>query len=295
MQAPLHYLRRGAELRCYTSIVSVFEQDAGWDTRVTICASVKVRDGLVLATDSMSQVTGADASGRVEVLQTYSNARKLFQVGSLPMGVTSYGTGNVGNRSIQGLMSDFQQRGELATGVKEVTESLFDFFKVAYEVEFASLPMEQRPALGFFVAGYSEGNAFAEEWEFLFPVDPSPQPVRPENGFGSSWRGIDSPFTRLYKGFDPYIPQALRDAGLDDGVIGQVMDFVRKFESVVVYDGMPVQDAINFAAYMLRTTIGYDFFQIGPPSCGGPLQVAIILPNDGFRWVEKSEFFIDNV
>ena len=124
-------------------------------------------------------------------------------------------------------------------------------------------------------------------------MDAGPQPVRPDNGFGSSWRGIDSPFTRLYKGLDPYIPQALSDAGLDDEVIGRVMEVMRTFESVDVYDGMPVQHAINFAAYMLRTTIGYDFFQIGPPSCGGPLQLAIILPNDGFRWVERPEFFID--
>ena len=260
---------------------------------MTICTSVKVRDGLVLGTDSMSQITGANASGQVEVLQTYSNARKLFQVGRLPIGVMSYGTGNIGNRSIQGLMSDFQRREEAEGGVKAVAESLFSFFKVVYEAQFSSLPAEQRPSLGFYVAGYSEGKAFAEEWEFLFPVDNEVPPVRPDTEFGSSWRGIHAPISRLYKGFDPYIPQALSAAGLGDDLIERVIDVMREFESTVVYAGMPVQDAINFTAYILRTTIGYDFFQVGPPSCGGPLQVAVILPNDGFRWVEKPEFYVN--
>jgi predicted proteasome-type protease len=31
---------------------------------VTICVSVKVRDGLVLGTDSMAQISAADADGR---------------------------------------------------------------------------------------------------------------------------------------------------------------------------------------------------------------------------------------
>src|SRR3712207_6255119 len=141
----------------------------------------------------MSQITGPGADGQIQLLQTYGNARKLFQVGSLPIGVTSYGVGNVGNRSIQGLMGDFQRQARPERGVKEVAEALFDFFKGVYEAEFASLAVEQRPTLGFFVAGYSEQKVFAEEWEFLLPVDSAPQPVRPETGFGSSWRGIDSP------------------------------------------------------------------------------------------------------
>ena len=56
---------------------------------------------------------------------------------------------------------------------------------------------------------------------------------------------------------------------------------------------MPVQDAINFAVYVLRTTIGLANFEIGPPSCGGPLQVAIILPETGFEWVENPRFYVE--
>jgi hypothetical protein len=261
---------------------------------LTICVSIKVRDGLVLATDSMSQITGASASGQVEVWQTYTNARKLFQVGDLPMGVMTYGAGNIGDKSIQGLVNDFQQE-KPGTTVEEVAVSLFAFINDAYEAYHGSSPPEQRPGLGLYVAGYSGQKGFAEEWEFYLPVDQKPLAVRPETTFGSSWRGIEGPISRLYKGCDPYIWHALDAAGLESGVIDKVMEVVQGFEAQIVYAGMPVQDAINLAAYLLRTTIGYDFFQIGVPSCGGPLQVGVILPDEGFRWVEKPGFFVDTM
>jgi hypothetical protein len=60
-------------------------------------------------------------------------------------------------------------------------------------------------------------------------------------------------------------------------------------EAVAIYDGMPVQDAINFAAYILRVTIGFTEFSVGPSACGGPIQLATILPDQGFRWIEEPD------
>ena len=50
---------------------------------------------------------------------------------------------------------------------------------------------------------------------------------------------------------------------------------------------MPVQDAINFATYILDTTIGAVRFAPGVAPCGGPLQVAAVIPDEGFHWVAK--------
>ncbi len=262
---------------------------------MTICASVKVRDGLVLATDSMSQIQGQVAEGQVAVLKNYSNARKLFQVRDMTVGAMSYGAGNIGNRSIQGLVNEFSSlANKPKSGVMEVSKSLFSFFKSAYDGAFSQLQLEEQPALGFYVAGYTKGTPFPEEWEFLLPRDSEPQPVRPREVFGASWRGIEVPFTRLYKGYDPRLPQMLNDAGISDEVVQKFLDIAVQVESPVVYDGMPVQDAINFAVYILRTTIGLANAEIGPPSCGGPLQVATILPENGFEWVAKPEFHVES-
>lgn len=130
---------------------------------MTICASVKVRDGLVLATDSMTQIQARDpVTGAVGVVKTYSNARKLFHVDELPIGVMSYGVGNFGKRSIQGFMREFNPSPD--DSVKGVTEALFHFIKAPYDSEYGSLRPDQQPVLGFFVAGYSKGKVFADEW-----------------------------------------------------------------------------------------------------------------------------------
>ncbi len=98
---------------------------------MTICASVKVRDGLVLATDSMSTIQGQVDGGQVAVLKNYSNARKLFQIGDMNIGAMSYGAGNIGNRSIQGLMTEFNGSGNKPkAGVMGGYERPLLFFQV---------------------------------------------------------------------------------------------------------------------------------------------------------------------
>jgi len=165
--------------------------------------------------------------------------------------------------------------------VETVSKKLFEFFAKAYSDEFGDTP---GAPLGFFVAGYTSGQPFPEEWEFLLPGDQGPLRVRPPDQFGASWRGTDLPFTRLYKGYDPRAIEELRKSGVSEEIINET---VKKFESPVAYNGMPVQDAVNFAIFILQTTIGLASFELGSPSCGGPLQIATILPETGFEWVKE--------
>lgn len=251
---------------------------------MTIVASVKVRDGLILATDSMSHVHGTAPDGSQQFLKAYENARKLFQVGGLPIGVMSYGLGNVGQRSIEGLMLDFGGRIGNRRRVEAVTQALFDFVSKQYKGVFRGV--SEPPPLGFYVAGYSPREPFPEEREFLLPVDCTPGAARAKNIFGASWRGIDFPFTRLWKGYDPRLAERLQQKGMS---VAEIEQLTGDLEAPVVYDGMPVQDAINFATYILTATIGYTGFSIGVPACGGPLQVATVLADRGFEWVARPD------
>jgi hypothetical protein len=249
---------------------------------MTIVASVKVRDGLVLATDSMSQI---HQGGQYRT--SYANARKLFQARDLPVGVMSYGLGNIGDISIEGLVREFCA--ELSANVKNVqtiADQLFAFIKTAYDLQFSDLSADDCPVIGFFVAGYGGSGPFAEQSEFVIPRDAQSIQVAPNNVFGANWRGIELPFTRLYKGLDPRLIPQLQAKGFTDP---EIADLFAQVETPVIYDGMPVQDAINFAAYIVKTTIGVSTFEIGVPACGGPLQIAAILPSEGFRWIERPE------
>lgn len=249
---------------------------------MTIVTSVKVRDGLILGTDSMSQVQISDPQGQPQFIKAYENARKLFQVGDLPIGVMSYGLGNIGQRSIESLMFEFGRSLWGQVAVKSIATELLKFVKEKYETQFAGIPELERPVLGFYLAGYSRGQVFPEEHEFLLPHVTSPIASRPKEEFGVSWRGIERPFTRLCMGYDARIVERLLAKGMSNADVEAI---VQDLQMPVVYDGMPIQDAVNYGVYVLNTTIGYSAFEIGNPPCGGPLQVATILPDKGFTWV----------
>lgn len=73
---------------------------------MTIIASVKVHDGIVLGADSMTQLIGQDAEGKAGFVQSYQHAQKLHQIGSFPIGVMAFGIGNIGPRSIGSFVSE---------------------------------------------------------------------------------------------------------------------------------------------------------------------------------------------
>lgn len=197
----------------------------------------------------------------------------------------------IGNRSIEGLVLDFS-RSAGTSSVEEVARGLFNHVSAQYGGVFDGVDVAQRPVLGFYIAGYTHGEPFPEEFEFVLPRDAEPFPARDLESFGASWRGVDAPFTRLYKGFDGYvIPPRLEEKGLNEEEISAVLE-PEGLETQVLFDGMPVQDAINFAVYILDTTIGWTTFQLGAPACGRPLQVSTILADTGFAWVAKPELTV---
>jgi len=249
---------------------------------VTIIACVKVRDGLVLGTDSMSHIS---SGGRF--LRSYENAHKLFQVGQLPMGVMTYGLGNVGPRSIESLMREFGDTLNAQRAVGTVADALFAFMEDQYDAWAATLPAEATPPeLGFYMAGYSRNAVFADEREFVLPRDSKPLEPRKRDDVGATWRGVEFPFIRLGNGYALRVRQRLEEKGMQPAEIGAVLD---DLGIEVQFDGMPVQDAIDYATFILKTTIGYSTFSMAVSPCGGPLQVAAILPDNGFEWLAKPE------
>ena len=46
-----------------------------------------------------------------------------------------------------------------------------------------------------------------------------------------------------------------------------------------MFDGMPLQDAVDFANYAVQLTIGRFRFAAGVPVCGGNVDIAVITPN----------------
>lgn len=262
---------------------------------MTIVAAVKSRDGVVLGTDSVSSVTQMnpnDPTAQPQFLKSYANATKLFRLGE-HVAAATWGSGNIAGNSISGIVHDFAQtmKSAPAATVEDVTGTLRDFVAQQYEAAFAAVPETNRPILGFLVGGYSPSDPLPELWELRFPLG---QPlggvrcVRSEQQSGANWRGIELPFTRLHMGYDPRLLPRLVAAGLTPDSAAAA---VKPFEAPVVFDSMPVQDAIDFAKHVLRTTIAYSTFEVGVPACGEPLQVAVVL-RTGFEWIDEPRFHL---
>ncbi len=266
---------------------------------MSIIACVKVYDGIVLGCESMTQLFGQgqppNPSGQPQFIKAFSNARKLFHVADLPFGVLSYGAGNIRNRSIESYLFEFSdtlkaQQNHAQLNGQEIAQRLLEFIRQPYDECFSSLAPPQRPNLGFYVAGYSPGQHLGTEWEFVLPQNEQPTQPRPDDQVGASWRGIALPFSRLFFGIDPRLIGALVAQGISTDIITKIQDAAKMFSSAVVFDGMPLRDAVGFCRFILQTTIDQCTYEVGVPTCGGPLQMAVITRDDKFAWIQKLDY-----
>jgi hypothetical protein len=54
---------------------------------------------------------------------------------------------------------------------------------------------------------------------------------------------------------------------------------------------MPLQDAIDYAVYLVNVVIGRFRFTVGPAVCGGDIDVAVVTP-DAFTWIRRKSWRI---
>jgi len=266
---------------------------------MTIVVAVKVNDGLVLAADSAVAVHGGPAGQPPGILKTYDYGRKLSHIKDYPIGTLSWGISLLGSRTIESLINEYEfglpsARDEAAKGftVRRIADGLRDFLLKRYEAHYGPLSPDEQPPLGVFVCGYSDGEYFPEQYLFEFPVIPDLQARRPpkENGepdLGVDWFGLTDAITRLIKGADLRLGAALSKRLQISQE--EVWQWLAPFEYPIAFEGMPLQDAIDLAVYLVEMTIGRYRFAVGAPVCGGEVDVAVITPR-GFTWVYRKNW-----
>jgi len=266
---------------------------------MSICVTVKVGDGVVIAADSAITV-GEPLPGQPDkmmVHQVYEHGTKIVQVGDYPLGVATFGIGWVGNRSISSLLGEFSENEQKkpSWSVKDIAERLYAFIRKRYEEAWGGkvlVPSDQGPALGLLIAGYGPAlkEYAAEQYVGLLPLEGEPGPARKEAlpEFGANWYGQTDAILRLYKGCDPQVPGRLKQLGLKDE---QIETTLANLEYPAAFDSMPLQDAIDFAVYLVGVVIGRFRFMLGPALCGGAIDVAVVTarPRE-FRWVRRKEW-----
>lgn len=151
--------------------------------------------------------------------------------------------------------------------------------------------------LSFIVAGYN----IDESHQVVMVSLPGGVSVKRDstqhgNEYGASWIGQTDVVSRIVLGFDPrihntpFVQKAVAQSG------DQVSLELRGLEYAIQWGTMTLQDGVDFSQLIINTTSAIQRFSDGivmdpgdMPGVGGPVDVAVITKNDGFKWVKKKE------
>lgn len=270
---------------------------------MTVALSLKVHDGLVLAADSASTLSGPGG-----VVNIYNNANKITNLRKgLPIGTISWGLGSIGTASISTLLKDLRRRFTddphhtdwhldkenytMSAVADRVKEFLYDEH---HQTAHAGQPASSE--MGVVVAGYSAGEPMAETYVIIVDEQGNcngPTLQAPSDQCGMTWHGQIEAIHRLIYGGSTALPGVLEN---QLGVpAAQVPGIVQTLQSALavplVQDAMPLQDAIDLADALVALTINYSRFTPGAPSVGGPIEIAAISKHEGFKWVKRKHYY----
>jgi hypothetical protein len=252
-------------------------------------------------------MVGRDSAGNIGVYTIYQNADKIFNLKKeSPIGAITWGSGGIGTASISTIVKDFRKMTENPEGewfinpndysLQDVARNFRRFvFDEKYQEAFGDWEEDQRPAIGFIIAGYSSNEDMAEEWRIAINHGncPDPEEVRDRNDSGIIWNGEPEAITRLYYGFSSGLSTLLQESGfIDPANIDQLMAMLSQRLAVpLITPPMPIQDAIDLSKFLVDMTIKYKRFCPGAPTVGGPIDVAAITKHEHFKWIQRKHYY----
>lgn len=260
---------------------------------MTIIVAVKISDGIVVASDSASSLM----DGSKNVINIYNNANKIYNLRKgCPIGAMAAGAGSIGALSISTIAKDFRQSiGNAADinkwTVEKYSKELFNYIKNNHYDKFFKLGAPNNPDLNIWVFGFSPNASLPELWKFSLGVTHSqPAEELPKDEAGISSGGEPDLVQRIVAGYGTLLPDALKKLGVSTNLIDQALAAQRQQVSIVV-DAMPIQDAIELADFLVRSTIEFSRFKMGAPTVGGPIEIAAVTKHEGFKWVKRKHYF----
>jgi len=283
-----------------------------YECSMTVAVSCSLPDGVILGVDSAVTVP---ASGGVA--KVYENAEKIFQLGSRPIGIATYGLGALGTRSIGSYIREFEVKKsdeilKTKDQVKDVVEAFRQFFMEAYRdtvirsieasgVSFEQVSLEQRASLtlGFIIGGFSNGAYLPEVWHIALPSHDQPSSgilMREQGSFGTNWFAMFEPIRRYIKGFDPALLQEVlnfigvsRGGAITPAEQQQIQAILQKYEYQIPYAAMPLQEGIAHTQFLVELAINHYRFAVGANVVGGRARIGRVTYNG-----EKFEILRDD-
>lgn len=255
---------------------------------MTITVCVLVAEGIVLAADSRQVVVSAAGQMRVDS----DNAAKIFRLAPrLAASVcgqgTFYASGHESPRNVGWLLRAAAARLPPDCSVAEAAAALQQ--QAAEDVErHRDVTGAEQAGVGFYVAGYDPGS----EVGVLYRCAATGEVVleRETNDAGAVWNGEGAIVNRLILGYDPRLFECLALPGDEARLRAEL----NKLQLHLSFQTMPLQDAVDLAVLLVRTTIELQRLADGIvgapgqfPTCGGMADVAVVTSEAGFQWLQR--------
>jgi len=232
---------------------------------MSLVVTVYVPSGIVMAADSRMTATRREEKKEGEektitkeqqvVLSDY--AYKLIALDSVPVGIASFDAAIISNEPIDSHIRRFEEAlGDKGDSVLDVAQKIASYF----QSQFSNVPV------GFHVCGYQEENKRSVPYVYSCHTIREIAPKRhnaDEKGnlrYGVTWSGDRSVIERL----------------IDRNLLP-------------LFAAMPLQDAIDYAIYLIRTSIDTLRFEPRFPTVGGAIDVLVITPEKGPHFIQRKE------
>jgi hypothetical protein len=256
-------------------------------------------EGIVLAADSRVTLTAQMQLPNQPPMflpSTYDNATKLLRVkGQEHVGAVTYGMGAIGQtepRTAHSYIPEFEQElgstGRLS--VQDFSARLSQFFLKKWQDQ--NMPSIQGQDMIFLIGGYDENATYGRVFEVFIPSRPTPVEWHSGSGqFGLVWGGQREYADRLIHGFDSRLPELVKGfLGLDDAKQEQLRQHLQgQLQAPMPFAFLPLQDCVDFAIFLIRTTIAMQHWIVGVRGVGGAIDVAVITQTDGFTDIQRKK------
>jgi hypothetical protein len=261
---------------------------------MSLGVAIKGAEGVVLAADCRVTVGVGMPGGPIPgFFVNYDNATKILTF-SKPhrfVGVVTYGLGLIGQRTVHSYLPELELAlpKERAT-VLEYAKAVSGFFLDRWN-ELGQPPVPKgAPGITFLIGGYDEGEAYGRVYLCEIPEAPEPTPRNEgKDDFGMTWGGQIEVVSRLVHGFDPALPDALaKELGLQPPAVEAFLAKIRPHFAIrIPYNLLPLQDCVDLATFLIRTTITAQRLSATVRGVGGPIEVAIITRTGGLHFLQQ--------
>lgn len=271
---------------------------------MSLAVVVKGAEGLVLAADSRVTVTATISAPSGTPIPAFplnfDNASKLLSFKHEAhgfVGAVTYGNAVIGLRTAHSFLPELEPKlGEKRLTVEEYANQFSAFYLEQWEKAMKAMSgggtAWKGPDMTFLVAGYDEGDFYGKVFLFGIPNSVKPQPKHQnDSDFGMTWGGQTQVVSRLVSASDPILEDLVkRHFSPTEDVMNKFRKELHECAGIQIpYQILPLQDCVDLAIFLIRTTMTAQNLAVTMRGVGGPIDVAYITRTQPLTFIQQKQ------